>query len=74
MQSPLSRLRDAQVRQFLFEHWALSRGRESVNRSLRRRPGFSTILTGSPLTTVFYCVSEFAACGFIDVGTREASE
>ena len=49
MQSPLSRLRDAQVRQFLFEHWALSRGRESVNRSLRRRPGFSTILTGSPL-------------------------
>ena len=27
----------------------MSRGRESVNRSLRRCPGFSTILTGSPL-------------------------
>ena len=49
MQSPLSRLRDAQVRQFLLEHLVLSRGLEYVNRSLRRRPGFSTILTGSPL-------------------------
>ena len=31
LQSPFSRLRDEQVRQFLLKHLALSRGRESVN-------------------------------------------
>ena len=66
LQSPLSRLRDEQVRQFLLEHLALSRGRESVNISLRRRPGFFDNLDRE--STVFHFVSEFAACGFIDEG------
>ena len=66
----MSRLRDAQVRQFLLDHWALSRGRESVNRSLRRRPNFSTILTGSPLGFTASLNLQFVA----SLMYREASE